>query len=190
MYSPRRSSASPLATAFASWEVKTSSGSTRALGLISTAPCVLRTSTRSPSCNPRSLHRLLGIATRRPFPTRTVEETMRFVFFNAMSIEYQTRMACQRAGKFQRVLDRSLDVDFGGLGQRAEKVRTLSSKIEWVERFRAPSETQQFPADDSEIANAQLLEWLALGKLVRVGKHTAWGNGWIRAGEAPKAGRT
>jgi hypothetical protein len=85
-----------------------------------------------------------------------------------------------------------LDVDFRGLGERAEKVRTVSCQIEWVERFRTSSKTHQrhelsgfvgectyeFPPDESEISNAEFMEWLALGELIHVGKHTAWGNGW------------
>ena len=39
--------------------------------------------------------------------------------------------------------DGPLDVDFRGLGERAEKVRTISSKIEWIERFRTSSKTHQ-----------------------------------------------
>ena len=36
-----------------------------------------------------------------------------------------------------------LDVDFRGLGERAEKVRTVSAQIDWVERFRTSSKTRQ-----------------------------------------------
>jgi CRISPR/Cas system endoribonuclease Cas6 (RAMP superfamily) len=88
--------------------------------------------------------------------------------------------------------DGPLDADFRGLGERAEKVRTLSSKIEWVERFRTSSKTHQrhelsgfvgectfeLPERDSEICNLELLEWLICGELLHAGKHAAWGNGW------------
>jgi len=107
---------------------------------------------------------------------------------------------------FQRLRDRinalstffgdgPLDVDFRGLGERAEKVRTVSTKIEWVERFRTSSKTRQrhelsgfvgectydFSAPDCQGVNAksssEFLLWLDLGELVHVGKHAAWGNG-------------
>ena len=39
--------------------------------------------------------------------------------------------------------DGPLDVDFRCLGERAEKVRTVSAQIEWVERFRTSSKTHQ-----------------------------------------------
>jgi hypothetical protein len=31
---------------------------------------------------------------------------------------------------------------------------------------------------------AELLPWLLVGELVHVGKHTAWGNGWIELRKA------
>jgi hypothetical protein len=85
-----------------------------------------------------------------------------------------------------------LDVDFRGLGERAEKVRTVSDQIEWVERFRTSSKTHQchelsgfvgectyeFPTNECGISNLELLKWLLTGELAHVGKHTAWGNGW------------
>lgn len=99
--------------------------------------------------------------------------------------------------------DGPLDVDFRGLGERAEQVRTVSSRIEWVERFRTSSKTHQrhelsgfvgeatyeFPVSNSEnslvgsesgISNLELLKWMLAGELIHVGKHTAWGNGWIQ----------
>ena len=109
---------------------------------------------------------------------------------------------------FKRVRDRinalstffgngPVDVDFRALGKQAERVRTVSSKIEWAERFRTSSKTHQrhelsgfvgkciykFPPDESAISNIEFLEWLALGELLHVGKHTAWGNGRFELGE-------
>jgi hypothetical protein len=89
--------------------------------------------------------------------------------------------------------DGPLAADFRGLGIRAEKVRTVSAQTEWVDRYRTSSKTRErheisgfvgectyeLPPDDSEIRNAELLNWLALGELVHVGKHAAWGNGWF-----------
>jgi hypothetical protein len=94
--------------------------------------------------------------------------------------------------------DGPLDVDFRGLGERAEKVRTVLSKIEWIERFRTSSKTHQrhelsglvgectydFSSVDGHLSPVtcslapDFLPWLVLGELLHVGKHTAWGNGW------------
>jgi len=88
--------------------------------------------------------------------------------------------------------DGPLDADFRGLGDRAEKVRTVSSKIEWAERFRTSSKTHQrhelsgfvgesgyeFPNLESGTSNVELLYWVLVGELCHVGKHAAWGNGW------------
>jgi hypothetical protein len=80
--------------------------------------------------------------------------------------------------------DGPLDVDFRGLGERAEKVRTVSAQTDWVERFRTSSKTRQRHELSGFVGEAtyqgelaDLLPWLALGELVHVGKHTAWGNG-------------
>ena len=79
-----------------------------------------------------------------------------------------------------------LAMDFRGFGQRAEKVQTVSAQIEWLERFRTSSKTRQrhelsgFVGEATYEGNLrEFLPWLALGELVHVGKHTAWGNGWI-----------
>ncbi|MBI4444425.1 MAG: CRISPR system precrRNA processing endoribonuclease RAMP protein Cas6 [Acidobacteria bacterium] len=80
-----------------------------------------------------------------------------------------------------------LDVDFRGIGERAEKVRTVSAQIDWVERFRTSSKTRQRHELSGFVGEAtyegeltEFLPWLTLGELVHVGKHTAWGNGWIQ----------
>jgi hypothetical protein len=82
--------------------------------------------------------------------------------------------------------DGPLDVDFRGLGERAEKVRTVSAQTNWVDRFRTSSRTHDrhelsgFVGDATyEGELAEFLPWLALGELAHVGKHTAWGNGWF-----------
>jgi hypothetical protein len=96
--------------------------------------------------------------------------------------------------------DGPVDADFKGLGEHAEEVRTVSSKIEWVERFRTSSKTHQrhelsgfvgsctyeFPVSSFEfpVSNRQLLKWLICGELLHVGKHAAWGNGWFNILEA------
>jgi CRISPR-associated endoribonuclease Cas6 len=82
--------------------------------------------------------------------------------------------------------DGPLDVDFRGLGERAENVRTVSVRTDWLERSRTSSRTHQrhelsgFVGDATyEGELAEFLPWLALGELAHVGKHAPWGNGWI-----------
>ncbi len=80
-----------------------------------------------------------------------------------------------------------IEADFRGLGERAEKIRTVSARTDWVERFRTSSKTKQrhelsgFIGDVTYEGNLnEFLPWLTLGELVHVGKHTAWGNGWMQ----------
>lgn len=82
--------------------------------------------------------------------------------------------------------DGPVDADFRGLGERAEKVRTVAARAEWVERFRTSSKTHQrhelsgFVGETTyEGEIGEFLPWLNLGELVHVGKHSAWGNGWF-----------
>jgi hypothetical protein len=77
-----------------------------------------------------------------------------------------------------------LDLDFRELGEHSERVRTVSARTNWVELFRTSSKTKQrhelsgFVGEASyEGALTEFLPWLALGELIHVGKHTAWGNG-------------
>jgi hypothetical protein len=79
-----------------------------------------------------------------------------------------------------------LALDFRELGERAERVRTVSAQIDWVERYRTSSKTRQRHELSGFVGEAtyegelsEFLPWLALGELAHVGKHTAWGNGWI-----------
>lgn len=82
--------------------------------------------------------------------------------------------------------DGPLEVDFRALGERAEKVRTVSSRFEWVERARTSSKTGQRHELSGFIGQAiyegelaEFVPWLLLGELVHLGKHTPWGNGWL-----------
>lgn len=79
-----------------------------------------------------------------------------------------------------------IKADFRGLGERAEKIRTVSAQTDWVERFRTSSKTRQRHELSGFVGEAtydgeleEFLPWLAIGELVHVGKHTAWGNGWM-----------
>ncbi len=80
--------------------------------------------------------------------------------------------------------DGAVEADFRGLGERAETIRTVSVHTDWVERFRTSSKTRQRHELSGFVGDAtyegeleEFLPWLALGELIHVGKHTAWGNG-------------
>jgi hypothetical protein len=104
---------------------------------------------------------------------------------------------------FKRVRDRlnalctfygpgPIDADFKGLGEAAEKVRTVQCDVHWQERSRRSSKTGQrhelsgftgpctyeFPILESGILNVELLQWLICGEILHAGRHTSWGNGW------------
>jgi CRISPR/Cas system endoribonuclease Cas6 (RAMP superfamily) len=88
--------------------------------------------------------------------------------------------------------DGPLDIDFRGLGERAKNVRTASAQVDWVERFRTSSKTHQRHELSGLVGEAsyegeltEFLPWLALGELVHVGRHAAWGHGWY---EVPTTG--
>jgi hypothetical protein len=77
-----------------------------------------------------------------------------------------------------------LDVDFAGLGRRAEEIRTVSCDVQWRQAFRTSSKTRQRHELSGFVGEAiyegdlhEFLPWLVLGELVHVGKHTAWGMG-------------
>jgi hypothetical protein len=79
-----------------------------------------------------------------------------------------------------------IEADFRGLGDRAEKIRMVSAHTDWVERFRTSSRTKQrhelsgFVGEVTYEGNLnEFLPWLTLGQLIHIGKHTAWGNGWM-----------
>lgn len=79
-----------------------------------------------------------------------------------------------------------LSADFAGLGLRAEQVRTVSSDVQWVERFRTSSKTHQRHELSGFTGTAvyagdlhEFLPWLALGELIGVGKHSAFDCGRI-----------
>jgi hypothetical protein len=82
--------------------------------------------------------------------------------------------------------DGPLDVDFRGLGERSEKIRKVGGRFEWLDRARTSTKTGQRHELSGFVGSAtyagaldEFLPWLALGELVHVGKHTAWGNGWF-----------
>jgi len=87
-----------------------------------------------------------------------------------------------------------IEADFRGLGERAEKIQTVSAHTDWVERFRTSSKTRQrhelsgFVGEATYEGNLyEFLPWLTLGELVHVGKHAAWGNGWMEVEKANDA---
>jgi len=80
--------------------------------------------------------------------------------------------------------DGPLDVDFPELGRRAQKVRTITCDVKWLERFRTSSKTRQRHELSGFVGEAsyegdltEFLPWFTMGELVHVGKHAAWGNG-------------
>jgi CRISPR/Cas system endoribonuclease Cas6 (RAMP superfamily) len=82
--------------------------------------------------------------------------------------------------------DGPLEADFSELGKRAEKVRTAGCHVEWAERFRTSSKTRQRHQLSGFVGEtvyegefSEFLPWLAVGELVHIGKHAAWGNGWV-----------
>ena len=90
--------------------------------------------------------------------------------------------------------DGPLQTDFSGLGQRAEKVRTAACDVNWAERFRTSSRTRQQHELSGFIGEAEyegeleeFVPWLAIGELVHVGKHAAWGNGCYQLANGMRA---
>ena len=86
-----------------------------------------------------------------------------------------------------------LTVDFSGLGARAEQVRTVSSDVQWIQRFRISIKTHQRHELSGFTGSAvygsvldEFLPWLAIGELVHLGKHSAWGMGQLKICLAPE----
>lgn len=93
--------------------------------------------------------------------------------------------------------DGPLQVDFKGLGQRSEAIEATSSRTEWIDRYRTSSKTGQRHEISGFVGEAtycgelaEFLPWLAMGELVHLGKHTAWGNGWMELSGCCAAGPT
>lgn len=79
-----------------------------------------------------------------------------------------------------------LQIDFRGLGERAQNIRRVGSEVHWADRFRTSSKTGQRHELSGFVGDAtyegdisEFLPWLLAGELLHVGKHTAWGNGRI-----------
>lgn len=82
--------------------------------------------------------------------------------------------------------DGPLEANFRELGEHAEAIRSLSAEANWVERARTSSRTRQRHDLSGFVGQVtyegdleEVVPWLALGEVVHVGKHTAWGNGWM-----------
>lgn len=83
-----------------------------------------------------------------------------------------------------------LPLDFAGIGQRAEAVRTTRRALRWEARARTSSRTGQRHDIGGFIGECQFegelnefLPLLQLGQYTHVGKHAAWGNGLLRIAE-------
>jgi hypothetical protein len=79
-----------------------------------------------------------------------------------------------------------INIDFREIGKRAEDVRTIEVETNWLNRCRTSSKTHQRHELSGFIGEAvyegelnEFLPWLALGEMVHVGRHAAWGNGRI-----------
>jgi hypothetical protein len=123
--------------------------------------------------------------------TRTVQ------FLTPTSLKFEGRAGVQPDFHhlFKRVRDRlnalctfygagPIEADFKGLGERAEKVRTTASKLNWIERSRVSSKTHQRHELSGFVGSCtyqgrleEFLPWLAAGEMIGAGRHTAWGNG-------------
>jgi hypothetical protein len=77
-----------------------------------------------------------------------------------------------------------LDIDFAAFGKRSEAVRTVESKIAWLDRERFSTRTKQrhpiggfagYAIYTGDIA--EFIPLLRLGEFIHVGKHAVWGNG-------------
>lgn len=140
------------------------------------------------------------LSTARPSLRRL---TIRFLTPTFIRAEGQVIQQPEFHHVFKRLRDRinaletffgegPLDADFRGLGERAEKVGTISSHFEWVERARTSGKTRQRHELSGFVGEAtyegdldEFLPWLALGELVHVGRHTAWGNGRFEVAAPP-----
>ena len=101
---------------------------------------------------------------------------------------------------FKRVRDRinalssfygpgPIEADFAGLGKLAERVRTVSRKVEWEERFRTSSKTGQrhglmgvegvLQINFESLQSSVLFPWIAAGEIVHVGRFAVWGFGQL-----------
>lgn len=81
--------------------------------------------------------------------------------------------------------DGPMEVDFRGLGDRADKVRTLDCNVKWEDRTRFSSR-RQIEHELSGFAGTAVYEGdldefvplLAISDWVHVGKHATFGHGW------------
>jgi len=90
--------------------------------------------------------------------------------------------------------DGPLDIDFRGIGERSENVTRVKWRFEWDARERTSSKTSQRHEISGFVGEGtyggdltEFLPWLAMGELVHVGKHTAWGNGRFHCGAIPQS---
>ncbi len=84
-----------------------------------------------------------------------------------------------------------LELDFKGLAERAGRVRCTQRNLTWDDRTRSSSKSGRrhdvggfVGCCEFEGEFAEFLPLLAAGEQAHVGKHTAWGNGWMEVGQA------
>lgn len=84
--------------------------------------------------------------------------------------------------------DGPLDIDFAGLAQAADDVRTIECRTRWEHRTRRSSRTGASHETSGFTGEAvyegdlgPLMPLVRMGEVVHVGKYAVWGNGWIAA---------
>lgn len=80
-----------------------------------------------------------------------------------------------------------LELDFKGLGKRAEAVACVRRELQWEETERRSSRTGRRHPLAGFIGDcvfegdlAEFLPLLEIGQFLHVGKHAAWGHGWLQ----------
>lgn len=123
---------------------------------------------------------------------------LRFVTPTELKADGGTAERPEFAALFGRLRDRistlrtlygagPMEIDFRGMGRRAEDVRLIRSALHWDRVIRRSGRTGQVHAlggftgeAEYEGELAEFLPWLRAGRWVGVGRHTVWGKGDFR----------
>jgi hypothetical protein len=137
-------------------------------------------------------------------PPQTGEIAIRFLTPTHLVFGGQTVRHPEFHHLFKRLRDRlnalstfycgaPLQLDFKGLGQRAEKVACVRRDLRWEERQRRSSRTGMRHPIGGLLGEcvfagdlAEFLPLLWLGQYLHVGKHAAWGNGRLELLPGPE----
>jgi hypothetical protein len=139
-----------------------------------------------------------SIVAFQPMPHRVERVTVRFLTPTALKAAGGTAGRPDFEVLFARLRDRlstlralygegPLEIDFRGMGQRADSVRLSRSALHWERVHRRSGRTGQvhplggFTGEvEYEGELAEFLPWLRAGRWVGVGRHTVWGKGDLR----------